>query len=105
MKHSVYSEILASMGWFDTGMDKPEPFFADYRVLHPQPRVAGEILPSTLIAYYPGCFAEFHNGHKAVIRETADPQVKADAVQRLMLRRLALSANENLDTVFAALAA
>ena len=42
---------------------------------------------------------------KAVIRETADPQVKADAVQRLMLRRLALSANENLDTVFAALAA
>lgn len=70
MKHSVYSEILASMGWFDTGMDKPEPFFGDYRILHPQPRGAGEILPDTLIAYYPGCFAEFHTGHMAVIRET-----------------------------------
>ena len=66
MKHSVYSEILASMGWFDTGMDKPEPFFSDYRLMHP--RVFGDdaIMPSTLIAYYPGCFAEFHMGHMAV---------------------------------------
>lgn len=42
---------------------------------------------------------------KAVIRDATDPSEKAAAVQRLMLRRLALSANENLDNVFAALAA
>ncbi len=72
MKHSVYSDILASVGWFDTGMDKPEPFFPDYRVLYPQPRSIAEIMPDTLIAYYPGCFAEFHAGHMAVIRETVE---------------------------------
>lgn len=42
---------------------------------------------------------------KAIIRETDDPDEKARAVQILMLRRLALSADENLNDVFAALAA
>jgi hypothetical protein len=29
-------------------------------------------MPSTLVAYYPGCFAEFHDGHMAVVRETVE---------------------------------
>ena len=39
MKHSVYSEILASMGWFDTGMGKPEPFYTDIGRTHHVNRV------------------------------------------------------------------
>ena len=69
MNHSVYSEILTSLGWFDTGMGKPEPFCADYRVLTNQPYGPGDIQDTTRIAYYPGCFAEFHDGHMAVIRQ------------------------------------
>ena len=70
MNHSVYSEILTSLGWFDTGIGKPAPFFSGYRPMHPHLTGGDAITPSTLIAYYPGSFAEFHAGHIAVIRET-----------------------------------
>jgi len=60
----IYSDILQQLGWFD-----PQSNFerlADVNYVH-WINKAIKIDSKTVIGYFPGCFAEFHDGHVSVI--------------------------------------
>lgn len=66
-KSFIYSDFLASIGWFETkvpfkSLDSNINFvkFINSPV---------NITSNTLIAYFPGCFAEFHIGHLDVVKQ------------------------------------
>lgn len=65
MKHAIYRDILDSIGWFDTGLEVCEPIDASVNFTWPADQMINN---NTVVAYYPGCFAEFHDGHLAVIK-------------------------------------
>lgn len=56
--------MLQKMGWFDAG--QPFQTLGDVNFVH---FINGErpITKDTTIAYFPGCFAQFHDGHVSVI--------------------------------------
>lgn len=56
MDSFIYKEILSSIGWFKAGSWKP---FDLVNFVYP----LREIKEDTIIGYFPGCFAEFHEGH------------------------------------------
>lgn len=61
----IYGEILDQLGWFDCG--KPYSRLdeeANYVHFINQPITINE---DTTIAYFPGCFAHFHDGHLSVV--------------------------------------
>lgn len=62
----IYSDVLADLGWFNPQQEFKK--LADVNYVHyiNQP---WEINAHTVIGYFPGCFAEFHDGHKSVIDE------------------------------------
>ena len=65
----VYSDILDKLGWF-------EPKAADYRIdknykeIHIVSGCSNPIDKNTLIAYYPGSFGTFHEGHISAVKQT-----------------------------------
>ena len=66
MNNAVYREILTSAGWFDNGTDGCYPLNYDADYTYPK---RPEIDSETVVAYYPGCFAEFHEGHMEVVNQ------------------------------------
>lgn len=67
MKHKLYDEILASIGWFDTGTPDAEPIEEFFNSVYPP---LSNIDKNTVVAYYAGCFAEFHSGHMNVVTDS-----------------------------------
>ncbi len=62
----IYSDILQSIGWFNAG--NPYKKLGDVNYVH---YINGKVNidKDTIIAYFPGCFAQFHDGHITVINE------------------------------------
>lgn len=67
MKHKLYDEILASIGWFDTDTPDAEPIEEFFHSVYPPLSIIDK---NTVVAYYTGCFAEFHSGHMNVVTDT-----------------------------------
>lgn len=63
----IYSEILAELGWFDPRQEFKR-LSDDVNYVH-YINTPISINEDTIIAYFPGCFAEFHQGHVSVIDE------------------------------------
>ena len=62
----IYSDILQNIGWFNAG--NPYKKLGDVNYVH---YINGKVNidKDTIIAYFPGCFAQFHDGHITVIDE------------------------------------
>lgn len=67
MAHKLYDEILESIGWFYTGSPDAKPFDEFFNSVYPP---LSNIDKNTVVAYYTGCFAEFHSGHMNVVTDS-----------------------------------
>lgn len=68
-KSFIYSDFLASIGWFETKLPFESLSNVNYLKFINEPN---KITSNTLIAYFPGCFAEFHIGHLDVVKQAVD---------------------------------
>lgn len=69
IKSFIYTDILNDIGWFDSV--KPFKKLAKVNYIHFINGIK-QINKDTVIAYFPGCFAHFHEGHISVIDEMKD---------------------------------